>query len=399
MATITKRRDRFTVRFTSFDGTRRELYGFTNERLAQRLGTKLDDLVAAHKMGMVPEELKIWLQKLDPNIREKLAQWGLCDPPERRWTLGNLIDAFLESRKNDSPITTRKHTEVRSNLSRYFSETRDITTITPTELKQFDVWLRTEPLNHGVPYASATCARRIGTVKQFFKFAVETGILVISPAACLKGGAAVNPARWRYVSVEDCVRVIRRSTHPKTRVTIALLRFCGLRGTSDMIKLTWGDIAWSHDGTPCRILIHGQKNLRHGKGTRWVQPLHPIVERTLTDYRDSLTSKGETILPTSPLYPTLAPRIQLGLVAKKAFRRLGVELGEPYNLRRSYCSDMFEMGIDPALYELCTDHSTQVSMKHYQILHEDRIQRGLDSIKMFPDTPEGDDKPRITKAA
>ena len=61
---------------------------------------------------------------------------------------------------------------------------------------------------------------------------------------------------------------------------------------------------------------------------------------------------------------------------------------------------MFEMGIDPAFYELCTDHSTQVSMKHYQIMHEGRTQRGLDSIKMFEDTTatNGDEK-GDTKAA
>ena len=103
--------------------------------------------------------------------------------------------------------------------------------------------------------------------------------------------------------------------------------------------------------------------------------------------------------PTDVLYPGMVTTTNIGIVAKKAFIRANVEVGEPYNLRRSYCSDMFEMGIDPALYELCTDHSTQVSMKHYQIMHEGRIQRGLDSIRMFPDTPTEEPEAGDSKAA
>ena len=83
MASIGKRRGRFTVRFTSVDGTRHDLYGFTSERFAHRTGDKIDDLVAARKMGTIPEDLKKWLSQLVPDIHEKLAEWGLCDPPEK----------------------------------------------------------------------------------------------------------------------------------------------------------------------------------------------------------------------------------------------------------------------------------------------------------------------------
>ena len=123
---------------------------------------------------------------------------------------------------------------------------------------------RTEPRNDGKPYASATVVRRIVSVKQFFKFAVELGILAASPAVHLQGGDSVNPSRWRYVSVEDCVRGIQTEPNLKTRVTVALLRFCGLRGTSDIIKLTWADIAWGHEKTPVKqcILQETKKGLQ-----------------------------------------------------------------------------------------------------------------------------------------
>ena len=56
-------------------------------------------------------------------------------------------------------------------------------------------------------------------------------MLPASPMAALRGGEAVNPSRWQYISVEDCARVIQTEPNLKTRVTVALLRFCGLRGT------------------------------------------------------------------------------------------------------------------------------------------------------------------------
>ena len=51
-----------------------------------------------------------------------------------------------------------------------------------------------------------------------------------------------------------------------------------------------------------------------------------------------------------------------------------------YNLRKSFCCDLMETGIDPAVYEAITDHSYAIAMKHYQIPHTKRLQTGYEKV-------------------
>lgn len=122
MAGNGKRRDRFTVRFTGADGVRRELCGLQSERQAIRICAKIEDLVSARRLGIISAELAEWLEKLDKEILQKLAEWGLCDPPKAKWTLKNLTDSFIESRKNAPPTSMQKYLQVQTNLHEYFTE-------------------------------------------------------------------------------------------------------------------------------------------------------------------------------------------------------------------------------------------------------------------------------------
>ncbi|MDO4583530.1 MAG: hypothetical protein Q4D62_05440 [Planctomycetia bacterium] len=92
MASIGKRRDRFTVRFTGVDGVRRELCGLPTEHQAIRICVKIEDLVSARRLGSVSAALAEWLEKLDKEIFPKLA----------KWTLKNPTDYFTEGRDLDT---------------------------------------------------------------------------------------------------------------------------------------------------------------------------------------------------------------------------------------------------------------------------------------------------------
>ena len=78
---------------------------------------------------------------------------------------------------------------------------------------------------------------------------------------------------------------------------------------------------------------------------------------------------------------------------ERIFKWAGLEeISEPwYNLRRSFCSDLMESGIDPKLYEAVCGHGFEMGMRHYQILHPDRQRSGFDKIrKLFPSDLSGD---------
>ena len=69
-------------------------------------------------------------------------------------------------------------------------------------------------------------------------------------------------------------------------------------------------------------------------------------------------------------------------MTQKLVKQAGIPLWENtwYNLRKSFCCDLMQSGIDPAVYEAITDHSYAVAMKHYQIPHAKRLQEGYDRI-------------------
>ena len=104
--------------------------------------------------------------------------------------------------------------------------------------------------------------------------------------------------------------------------------------------------------------------------------MHPVVERELS-----------TLFEQSPedeprVFPGMEKKTNFSTMTKKCIISAGIPLWqEPwYNMRKSFCCDLMESGIDPVVYEQITDHSYPVAMKHYQIPHTKRLQRGHEKI-------------------
>ena len=368
------------------DGIKREWYFPTGDkRKAEFARQMVSRLVESKKTNLPDAEATAWAMELDGSLYDRLVSWGVVEAKERRWTLGDLLSRFMESQAGTEQASFCKFIQVRANLLGYFDESQELAAITYDDAEKFRRWLASEPLNRRgkaepVPYSEATVNRRTNIVKQIFSYGIRIGMLTRSPMEFLQGGDSVNEERWEYVSVERVMKVIENTTNPQNKAIIALIRFCGLRGASELFDLTWNDIRWSTGGEPCRILVRGKKNQRHQKGTRWVQPIHPVVETSLTDLRH-VAKKGET-----RIFPTMTSRSAPGvLVEREIVRTPGVIPWKVplYNLRKSFCTDMIGLCPDPKFYEYTCDHSYTVAMKHYQILHPDRLEKGFDSLNRF----------------
>jgi len=373
------------------DGVKREWQFPTgNKKKAAFAKQMVNRLAEARKTNFPDAEATAWALELDDRMYEKLVLWNLVEPKERRWTLGDLLARFMESQANAEKASFNKFIQVRANLLAYFSESRELATITYDHAEKFRKWLETEPLNkrgkkEAVPYSEATVNRRTNIVKQIFSYGIRIGMLTRSPMEFLQGGESVNEERWEYVAVERVLKVIAECPNASTRTIIALIRFCGLRGASELFSLTWKDIEWSTGDNPCRILVRGTKNRRHQKGTRWVPAIHPVVEQCLANLFE-LTPENQP-----RLFPDMTAHSNPGVVVEKAMLRTPDILPWKvplYNLRKSFCCDMFGLISDPKFYEYVCDHSYTVAMRHYQILHPDRLQKGFDSLKMQFNPPQ-----------
>ena len=73
-------------------------------------------------------------------------------------------------------------------------------------------------------------------------------------------------------------------------------------------------------------------------------------------------------------------RANSGKTIKDQFVRNKVDIKTPYNLRRSYCRDLMEGGVDPKTYEYYCGHSLAVALKHYQSWDELRAQKAAPKI-------------------
>ena len=382
MASVSKRKNSYTVR-VYVNGKQEKIYGFSNKREAERVGDKIESLIAASKTGDMPPELKVWTAKLmesSPKLYERLASWSLVEPLPTKHTLSELFATHLAHQSNITDGTRMTYEKPQQNLVEFFGEDCELDSITFSSANEFSQWLRTAPLNRrkkgeATPYSTATVNRRIGQVKQFFHFAKRLQWIAENPFQFVQGGESVNPERWAYVDTATMETVIDACALPKWRTIFALGRFAGVRGASELYGLTWEDVHWSSIDEPGQVVIKAEKNKRHGRKFRTV-PLHPIAERELSTLFSQSPEKEPRV------FPGMKHNTNVSTMTQKQVVRAGIPLWDNtwYNLRKSFCCDLMASGIDPAVYEAITDHSYAVAMKHYQIPHTARLQKGYERI-------------------
>ncbi|MDO4585234.1 MAG: site-specific integrase [Planctomycetia bacterium] len=283
---------------------------------------------------------------------------------------------YPSSQSDVTSGTHQTYLKVFHNLREFFREDIPLSNITKETAAQFGNWLRTAPLNrrsrNPKPYGQATVNRRISTVKQIFRYAEKMEWMGKNPFEILKGGESVNPDKMEYVPIEKVLRVMEYSPL-KWRVLMAIVRFCGVRGSSEVYHMECSDIHWSSPAEPGWISIKAGKNRRHGRRFRMV-PMCPIVEQVLSDWFH------ETQESEPRLFPGMKAKQNFSVMTKKlAVRALGECWLNPwYNLRKSFCCDLLLVVRDIATYEEITDHSYTVAMKHYQIMTKGRNLKGIE---------------------
>lgn len=132
-----------------------------------------------------------------------------------------------------SPYTVKAFMSDLRLLASYFPEGRTLGAITTTDLNQFFEWMQNE---RGVPCSPKTLARRITTVKSFFRWLHKNGVLLLDPAEKVVQKSAISPLP--QVLGEDEVQAVllaadryRRKSKPDARpyALVALLLSTGIK--------------------------------------------------------------------------------------------------------------------------------------------------------------------------
>ena len=372
---------KYTVRLT-INGKQIRFMGFTNRREAQRVGEHIEELKRTQKTGLRPPEyIDEWLNKMgNSRLRQRLVALGIAPEVKEAHTLLTLIKSYHASLTEAQDSTWENYRSAFNNLLAFFPKEAQVEEITPEDADSYNKWLRTKPLNTRtltpVPLSTATANRRIGVVKQLFTYAVRIGWIARNPFEEVKGGESANPDKLAYISASEVMTMLDGNT-PYWRLILALGRFCGLRGPSEMYDLRWDDVHFHTDKEPGWLFIAAKKNKCHGRFGRRI-PLPEIVETLFQEYRE-----------TEPFSNKVFPRMRPDQNFSVMMARFLDENGLPaypnpwYNLRKSFCSDLLEQVQDIPVYEHIADHNYKVAVKHYQILHKGRMLNAIKKIDCF----------------
>ena len=394
MASVSKEKNNYAVR-VQVDGKEVRFRGFTNKQVAVRLGDKLECLKAAKKTGGISPDLEIWVSELEknsPELYDKIAGVGLVKEREKPKTLRELLEVHRQ-RADVIEASREVWDKAAKNLCDFFGEKKHITDITPDDAIKFEKWLRTAPLNYrrneSVPYSASTVSKRLGNIKTFFYYAEKIGWLDRNPFRFLKSGDTTNPDKLEYVPKESILKVVEVAPL-YWRVILLFGRFCGLRGSSELYRMEWGDIHFSATEEKGWVAVRAEKNKRHGRSYR-VVPLPDVLERHLIRWAEQ-APEGEKLL-----FPGMEKKQNFSTMTGKLAAKAGLPCWKNpwYNLRKSFCSDLLPVVKDITTYEQITDHSYTIAAKHYQIMTGGRLAAGMNqALEALENIPTITEQPK-----
>ena len=364
-------RDGNGYRISWLDGSKKRkrirINGLT-KRQAEALANRIQQLVGCQISGQpIDSAMASWLYGLGSDLRKKLERVELIQPIDQseflepvKVGIAEFIDDYIKSRKDAADNTVRNWINTRHKLTDYFSDDRDLRTITPGDA---DDW-RQSLVNDG--FSESTISKTVKHAKQFLKAAVRKGFADSNPFHDLKAGGERNDERKRFVERSIIDKVIAACPSAEWRLIVALCRFGGLRCPSEVLALTWDDIDWERN----RFTVSRRKTK-----TRIV-PLFPELRRFLEDAFAN-AEEGDVRIITSYREEHTNMRTQLLRIIKKASVQPWERLF--HNLRASRQTELENEFPSHVVCEWM-GNSESVARNHYLKVTDDHFTRAVSEV-------------------
>jgi integrase/recombinase XerD len=247
--------------------------------------------------------------------------------------------------------------------------------ISPPDLDKVELvkWLRLQSRQGLSP---GTIARRISSVKGFYKYLQLDGVIKQSPAEELVPPRMVKQLP-QYLSEGDVVKLIEAASGEtvegiRDSAMLELLYATGLR-VSELVNLNMGDVDLARALLKCS-----------GKGNK--QRLIPIGKdavQSLRRYLDtrSLTRGGQT---SSYLFVKgvgkRLTRQDVWKILKRCARQTGIENANPHSWRHSFATHLTQRGADSRTVQTLLGHSDLSTTQIYTHLSKSNLRETLDKF-------------------
>ena len=251
-------------------------------------------------------------------------------------------------------------------------DTRDVAAISGLIIRSYLGFL------HKRKIKKSTVARKLSSIRSFFKFLKKHGVISENPADSVITPKQDKPVP-RYLTVDDMFRLLDsvktdNLTGKRNRALLETMYSTGIR-VSELVGLNTDNIDFS--GKVIRVT---------GKGN--VERIVPIGKKALgiiKDYRDNLQqSKGIGFNPNGPLFlNNNKGRLTARSVARildKAARSVGLSVPvAPHDLRHTFATHMLDAGLDLRVVQEMLGHKQLSTTQKYTHVSIDRLMAAYDS--------------------
>jgi integrase/recombinase XerC len=279
------------------------------------------------------------------------------------------VASFLKHLKNERQASAHTVRSYRDDLvlySDYLVETHgeaiDPTAVDPTRLRRYSAWLT------GRGYAPSTVARRLASLRSFFRFLRREGWVARDPAAGLR-----NPKQARrlprLLRVEEVIRLLEaiptdQAAGVRDRAMLETVYGGGLR-VSELVGLNLDDLDAEQELVRVR-----------GKGRRErLCPIGPMAAHWIGRWMPLRRPKGprEPALFLNRRGTRLTAR-SVGRLLEGHLLRVGlVDTASPHTLRHSFATHLLDRGADLRSVQELLGHRNLTTTQVYTHVTRDRI--------------------------
>lgn len=269
------------------------------------------------------------------------------------------LDMYIGTLNNAN--TKRNYSnDIRFMLEYVSKDEKDIT------LPDLLAW-KTDMVNKGL--STATIARRIGSVKRYFKFLMDMELIDSDPSAKLKAPKIVNKVE-PTLTKDDVNMMLDCGKNPRDKAIMAMLASTGMR-ISELISIKLSDFD-SDD-----ISIVGKGNKRR---------LVHINEKTMQFIQDYLEVRKDGIdnLFVSNQHTPMRPEA-INEMLKKSAERAGVNKNvHNHSFRHMFATCLLDNDVPINQIQLCMGHSDiSVTTRYARIRNERDVIRNVMDMEVF----------------
>jgi integrase/recombinase XerC len=270
---------------------------------------------------------------------------------------------YLEVERNASQLTVKSYREDLTALADYLTEARGGVCPAPGEITVLELRGYVAAL-HEAGYAQTTIARRLASLRSFFRFGQREGWVKANPAKPLR-----NPRKPRrlphFLSTEDIGRLLASppNSNPmglRDRAILETMYSAGLR-VSEVVGLDESDLDF--EAGIVRVRGKGRKERLAPVGSYAIQ----AVRRWFKVRRVSVR---EPQGPQAPVFLNkFGRRLTTRSVARmleKHLRRAGLDLRTtPHSLRHSFATHLLDRGADIRSVQELLGHKSLITTQIY----------------------------------